>query len=69
MFREKNVSRLTVNLTIVFSTSDRLIRRKMVVAMTAVLLPWTFISKPYWKAKPSKMILIISQSSSYPYDV
>lgn len=69
MFRAKKVSRLTVNFTIVFNTSDKLINRKMVVAITAVLLPWTFISKPYWKAKPSKIILIISQSSSYPYDV
>ncbi len=39
IFRAKNVSRLTVSLTMVLMTSDKLMRRKMVVAMMAVLLP------------------------------
>jgi hypothetical protein len=39
IFKEKKVSRLTVSFTIVLSTSERLIKRKMVVAITAVLLP------------------------------
>ena len=43
MFKAKKVSKLTVSFTMVLSTSDKLIKRKMVVAMTAVLLPWTFI--------------------------
>ena len=66
MFKKKNVSRLTVSFTIFLRTSDRLINKKIVVPITAVLLPWIFISKPYWKAKPNKIIDTKSQKIYYP---
>lgn len=62
----KKVYRLTVNFTMLFSTSLKFMRRKILVAMTAVPLPCSFISRPYWKAKASRMMVMISQRISSP---
>ena len=47
MLREKKVSTLTVSLTMALSTSERFMRRKMLVATTAVLFPWSLTSMLY----------------------
>jgi len=66
MLSEKKVSTLTVSFTMVLSTSDRFMRRKMLVAMTAVLFPWSFMSLLYSKERPRRKMLMMSQRISSP---
>ena len=68
---EKKVSKVSISLMMVLSTSEMFISRKMEVAMTEMrcYLWWIFISIPYSMPIVSRVIDSKSQTNDKPYAV